>query len=349
MADQQSPWWPAPAKPEPMTGKWPAPIFAAPPPAPPPAPESLVAPLPGGPPAVAPLLAEAAARFANADYLTATFDLNEPGMVDLYEAVVVPQWSRPFGAMLLSQLLVTQRPGGAHVLDVACGPGYPTLEIARFLGQDADIVGLDLWGAAIERGRRLATDGWLRQVKFLHGDILHTQLPELHFDLITCNLGYTSFADRGRALAVMARLTRPGGSLLLTTPLQTAFRAFLDLYHVVLSDLQLTNCVDALLALVKGRPTIASTRAAIERTGMVVEREVTERCVLTFTDARDFFTSPVIALSFLPGWRAIVPDLALRRVVFNEVERRLNARAAVEGHLTFDVPMLCLGARRQSP
>jgi arsenite methyltransferase len=291
-------------------------------------------------------LTRAAARFAHTDYLSASFDLNDEGMVELYEAIVVPQWSRPFGEMLLSQLLVVPRPTGAQVLDVACGPGYPTLEIARFLGQDTDVVGIDIWAAAIDRARRKASDAWLRNVSFLLGDFLHAQLPELHFDLITCNLGYNSFADRGRALALMSRLARPGGWVLITTPLQTALRDFLDLYHAVLNDLQLTTCVDALVALVKGRPTIASARSALERTGMVVEREVSEQFTLTFADARDFFTSPVIALSFLPGWRAIVPDLALRRVVFNEVERRLNLRAAAEGRLRFDVPMLCLGAHR---
>lgn len=291
-------------------------------------------------------LTEAAALFANADYLTATYDLNATGVAELYDAVVVPAFSKPFGELLLSQLLVVPRPSGAQVLDVACGTGYPTLDIARFLGSDADVAGIDTWQSAIERGRRRAGDQWLRNVTFLQGDIAHSTLPEEHFDLITCNLGYTSFADRGRAIAVMTRLTRAGGSILLTTPLQTAFREFIDLYHVILSELQLTTCVDALVALVKGRPTVASTRAALERTGLVIEREVTDRVTLRFVDAHDFLTSPIIALGFMVGWRAIVPDIALRRLVFNEVERRLDARASEQGGLTFEVPMLCLGARR---
>jgi arsenite methyltransferase len=291
-------------------------------------------------------LHEAAEYFANADYLTAIYDQNAHGVVELYDALVVPQWSRPFGELIISQLLVTPRPSGAQVLDVACGTGYPTLDIVRYLGQDADVAGIDNWPSAIECARHKANEEWLRNITFLEGDIAHAPLPEDHFDLLTCNLGYTSFADRGRALAVMARVIRSGGWLLLTTPLQTAFREFLDLYHTVLSELQLMTSVDALVALVKGRPTVATTRAAIERTGMTIEREVVERFQLHFVDGKDFLTSPIVALNFMVGWRAVVADIALRRIIFNEIERRLDARAQAEHGLTFEIPMLCLSARR---
>ena len=338
-------WWPfaddtdtPPPRPAPMFGPVHPPMQLGPTP-------PLIATTPEDPLQSAALQA-AVTTFANADYLTATYDLGARGMAELYDAILVPQWSRPFGELLLSQLLVLPRPADAHVLDVACGTGYPTLDIARMFGQGAEIHGVDVWGQAIERAKRKATEAWLRNVTFQQGDIAHLGLPEQTFDLLTCNVSYTSFAERSRVLTVMARLLKPGGWLVLTTPLQTAFRQFLDLYHLVLTDLQLTTAVDALLALVKGRPTIAATKAAIERTGMVVEREIPERFTMHFVDAHDFLTSPVIALGFMVGWRAMVPDVALRRLVFNEVERRLNLRAAAEGGLTFDVPFLCLAARR---
>jgi len=339
-------WWPfaddndtPPPRPAPMFG------HRAPMPAPAASPTPLV-PTTTSDPLESAALMEAVQVFSNADYLTATYDLNGRGMAELYDAVVVPQWSRPFAEVLLSQVLVLPRPADAHVLDVACGTGYPTLDIARMLGQGATVLGVDLWRTAIERGRHKATEAWLRTVAFQQGDIAHLTLPENDFDLITCNVGYTSFADRSRALAVMTRILKPGGWLLLTTPLQTAFREFLDLYHNVLSELQLTTCTDALVALVRGKPTIATARANLERTGLQVDREVTERFTLRFADARDFFTSPVIALGFMLGWRAIVPDVSLRRLVFNEIERRLNLRAAEEGGLSFEVPYLCLGAKK---
>ena len=113
-------------------------------------------------------------------------------------------------------------------------------------------------------------------------------------------------------------------------------------------DLQLTTCVDALLAMVRGRPTVASTIATVERTGLRITRQMTDRFTIRFADTHDFLTSPVVALGFMVSWRAIVPDVALRRLVFNEMERRLNARVAAEGDLSFEVPYLCLCAQKST-
>jgi arsenite methyltransferase len=291
---------------------------------------------------------EAARFFAQADPLTTVYDINAPGVAEVYDAIVVPQWSRPFGQMLINQMMVLPKSVHTRILDVACGTGYPTIEIARTVG-GAEVIGLDPWRAAVELARQHANESWMQGVSLLVEDITRSSQAEGSFDIITCNLGYTSFADRSRAMAVMSRLLVPEGWLVLTTPLQTAFREFLDLFHVVLAELALVTCTDALMALVRGRPTIATTRAALERPGLVVERVMTDHATITFADARDFLTSPVIALSFLAGWRAIVPDLSLRRLVFNEIERRLNLRAAAEGGLRFNVPMLCVVARRPTP
>ncbi len=338
-------WWPFADDEDPQPPPGTSGLFASPIPAPAPSP-SVATPDPRRSAAAH----EAARFFAQADPLTTTYDINAPGVAELYDAIVVPQWSRPFGQMLINQMVVL--PKSAHharVLDVACGTGYPTIEIARMMGGGAEVIGLDPWRAAVDLARQQASDNWLQGVSLLVEDITRTSLAEGSFDIITCNLGYTSFADRSRAMAVMSRLLVPEGWLVLTTPLQTAFREFLDLFHTVLMELALVTCTDALMALVRGRPTIASTRAAVERPGLIVERVVTDHAVVSFADARDFLTSPVIALSFLASWRAIVPDLSLRRLVFNEIERRLNLRAAAEGGLRFDVPMLCIVARRPTP
>jgi ubiquinone/menaquinone biosynthesis C-methylase UbiE len=286
-------------------------------------------------------------RAETEDYLTVDYDVNEPGFVELYDALMVPQWSEPFGRLLLSVFLTQTRNAGWQVLDVACGTGYPTIELARFLGRDCDIAGLDVWEAAIRRARQKASDEWLQNVTFVVGDLLASGLPDGTLDTLTCNLGLPSFADRRAALGAMARLLRPGGQLLLTTPLQAAMREFLDTYHLTLRDLKLVDFMHALGQLVHTRPTVADLQTLVESTGFGVERAVTDSFTMRFPDARAFLTSPIIQTTYMAAWRAIVPDLTMRRLVFNEVERRLQARAAAnQGELTMTVPMLCLVARR---
>ncbi len=289
----------------------------------------------------------ASARAETADYLTVTYDLRDPGFVELYDALIVPQWSTPFGRLLLSVFLTLPRDAGWQVLDVACGTGYPTLELARFLGQDCDLAGIDVWEDAIQAARRKASDEWLRNVTFLVADIMENNLPERTFDTLTCNLGLSSFPDRAGALGAMWRLLRPQGQLLLTIPLQSALREFLDTYYLTLRDLKLEDYMRAFGQLVAARLTVEETRRLVERAGFEVRRMVTDTFVMRFPDPLAFLRSPVIQTTFMVGWRAIVPDPTIRRLVFNEVERRLTARAGANGgELTMTVPMLCVSAVR---
>jgi ubiquinone/menaquinone biosynthesis C-methylase UbiE len=287
------------------------------------------------------------ARADTADYLTVTYDIHEPGFVDFFDALIVPQWSTPFGRLLLSVFLTMPRGAGWQLLDVGCGTGYPTLELARYLGQDCDLAGIDIWEEAILLARRKATDEWLRNVTFLVADVTASGLPEGTFDTITCNLGLANFADRPAALGAIWRLLRPGGQLLVTLPLQSAMREFLDSYHLTLRDLKLEDYMQALGKLVAARPTIDTANKLIERAGFEVRRTVTDSFTLRFPHVRAFLGSPLIQTTYMNAWRSLIADTSIRRLVFNEVERRLTARVdAAGGELRMTVPMLCVSAVR---
>jgi arsenite methyltransferase len=297
--------------------------------------------------ALSPAGLAASVRAETEDYLTITYDPRDPGFVELYDAVIVPQWCMPFGRLLLSVFLTLTRDPGCQVLDIACGTGYPTLELARYLGQDCDLAGIDTWEEAIQLARRKAAEEWLRNVTFLATDPLNSGLPERSFDVLTCNLGLGRFADRAAALGAMWRLLRPQGNLLLTLPLQSAMREFLDTYYLTLRDLRLDSSLREFSQLVSSRPTIDQTRQLVERAGFEVRRAATDTLTLRFPTPVAFLRSPVVQTTFMAAWRAVVPDLTIRRLVFNEVERRLTARAeAGGGELALTVPMLCISATR---
>jgi ubiquinone/menaquinone biosynthesis C-methylase UbiE len=298
-------------------------------------------------PQLSPAALALSARAAAEDFLTVTYDVREPGFAELYDTVIQPQWSVPFGRLLLSVFLTLPRDTGWQGLDVACGSGYPTLELARYTGQDADIAGIDIWEDAILLARRKATDSWLRNVTFLIADVMRSGLPENAFDTITCNIGLTSFSDRAAALGAMLRLARPRGRLLLTTPTQSAMREFLDTYYLVLRDLGLGDYQKALERQIALRPTLESVRALLEKTGWQIERVVTDTFTLKFPTALAFLRSPLIQTTFMAAWRGLISDMTVRRLVFNEVQRRLEVRAAVNGgELAMTVPMACFVSLR---
>ena len=297
--------------------------------------------------ALSPAGLAASVRAQTEDYLTVTYDQRDPGFAELYDAVIVPQWCVPFGRLLLSVFLTLARDPGCQVLDIACGTGYLTLELARYLGQDCDLAGIDTWEEAIQIARRNAAEEWLRNVTFLTASVLNSGLPERSFDVLTCSDALSRFPDRAAALGAMWRLLRPQGHFLLTLPLQSAMREFLDTYYLTLRDLGLHDSLRAFSQYVASHPTIEQIRALVERAGFAPKRVATDSVTLRFPSPAAFLRSPVVQTTYMPSWRSVVPDMTIRRLVFNEVERRLTARAQANGgELTMTVPMLCLHAVR---
>jgi 2-polyprenyl-3-methyl-5-hydroxy-6-metoxy-1,4-benzoquinol methylase len=209
------------------------------------------------------------------------------------------------------------------------------------------VAGIDVWDEAIALARRKASDEWLRNVSFLVADVTESGLPEGTFDTVTCNLGLGSFEDRMAALEAMRRLLHPQGRLLLTTPLQSAMREFLDTYYLTLRDLKLEHALHDLVQLINARPTVDMVRQLVEAAGLRVQRVVTDSFTLRYADPKAFFSSLLVQTTYLESWRAILPDMTIRRLVFNEMERRLRARADSNGgELVMTAPMLCLSAAR---
>jgi len=127
--------------------------------------------------------------------------------------------------------LIVERLGlapGARVLDVPCGWGRHTLELAR---RGFRVTGVDLSPASLERAR-VAAGGEGLEVELVELDM--RELPwEAEFEAVLnlwSSFGYfETDAENERALAAMARALVPGGALLLDTinppGLFRAFRA----------------------------------------------------------------------------------------------------------------------------
>lgn len=100
-------------------------------------------------------------------------------------------------------------PPGAHVLEVAPGPGYHAIELAR--DRELHVTGLDVSRSMVQIAReRAAAEGV--DVRFEHGDVAGMPFDADSFDLIICQAAFKNFTEPVRALDEMHRVLRPGGA-----------------------------------------------------------------------------------------------------------------------------------------
>jgi SAM-dependent methyltransferase len=100
---------------------------------------------------------------------------------------------------------------GERVLDVGCGCGDTTLEIARRVGPDGSVVGLDVSTAMLDRALESARTKEVANVAFWNADAQTHALPPAAFDLLYSRFGVMFFVDPAQAFANLSRALHPGG------------------------------------------------------------------------------------------------------------------------------------------
>lgn len=103
---------------------------------------------------------------------------------------------------------------GHEVLDVGCGCGRTTIDLARFAA-DGRALGVDLSGPMLEVARKRAADEGVANVAFEQGDAQVLPFPPGGFDLVVSRYGAMFFGDPPVAFANLARALRPGGRIAL--------------------------------------------------------------------------------------------------------------------------------------
>ncbi|SEB73460.1 MULTISPECIES: cyclopropane-fatty-acyl-phospholipid synthase family protein [unclassified Streptomyces] len=104
---------------------------------------------------------------------------------------------------------------GQRVLDVGCGVGQPAMRIARRTG--AHVTGIAISKDQIARATALAEGAGLSdRVEFRHADAMELPFPDNSFDAAIAIESIFHMPDRGRVLAEIRRVLRPGGRLVLT-------------------------------------------------------------------------------------------------------------------------------------
>lgn len=103
---------------------------------------------------------------------------------------------------------------GQAVLDIACGTGYGSRHLAEE-GQAANVTGVDICPEAIRYAR---SKHGLANIGYLLGSVTSIPLPDASVDVVVSFETIEHVDEDEQSVAEFARVLRPGGRLICSTP-----------------------------------------------------------------------------------------------------------------------------------
>lgn len=158
----------------------------------------------------------------------------------------------------------------ASVLDVCCGTGDLTLELAGRLSPGGQIVGCDFSEPMLDLAREKAAERGAAGVRFEWADALSLPYDDDRFDTVTVGFGLRNFADWDKGLREMARVLKPNGKLVIlefTKPTRPPFSTFYSLWFDRLAPVlgKLSDNPEAYAYLTESLKTFPGPRELAER------------------------------------------------------------------------------------
>lgn len=116
----------------------------------------------------------------------------------------------PYGFDLLARVDPKIR---ESALDIATGPGEPAMSIARMVGGDGQVVGIDVSEKMVEIAARIAKERRIPNVEFRVMDAEKMDFPDDTFDLATSRFGFQIFTNPETVAKETLRVLKPRGRI----------------------------------------------------------------------------------------------------------------------------------------
>ena len=149
----------------------------------------------------------------------ATTQTQDTEFVQFWNEVLAPKFIRfkhilVDGLTLHSEAVFPSLPvrSGDKVLDVGCGFGDTAIKLARVVGDEGSVVGIDCCDAFLDYARKDAKALGVENVRFERGDA-EIALPKNEYDFVFARFGTMFFSNPVVAMRNMRLALKPGGRM----------------------------------------------------------------------------------------------------------------------------------------
>ena len=141
------------------------------------------------------------------------FSFGDDSIAKAYDNVLVPALFEPWAAELIHQ----NGPWDSYrVLDLACGTGVVTKELAKNVGENGKVISLDI-NKQMLKVAKMRCQKWADKIEFVEGSALNLQLDDDSIDKLVCQQGFQFFPDKKVAAQEIYRVLKPGSQAVLAT------------------------------------------------------------------------------------------------------------------------------------
>lgn len=119
------------------------------------------------------------------------------------------------------------------ILDVACGTGDSTIELAKRAGLGSTVIGVDISAGMMEPlMRKAAKAGVHDRIHLKVADGCDLPYADGTFHAVTCSFGIRNFEDKAKGLREFLRVLKPGGKMVILELSVPDGRRLRKLYNV---------------------------------------------------------------------------------------------------------------------
>lgn len=103
---------------------------------------------------------------------------------------------------------------GQRIIDIGCGPGFASVDLADVVGDKGEVIGIERSERFIAHAQALCASRELKNVAFLHADVMLDALSVQDADAIWCRWLAIFVSDPALLVQKMAGAVKPGGKLI---------------------------------------------------------------------------------------------------------------------------------------